>query len=363
MDNYYELLGIDPSADEDKIREAIRTSRKRYRQVAGSPNKEQARNAEVMMDKLAAAESDLLDADKRKSYDARLISQPVPQAAAPAATSDWVETAKTYLANGSPRNAAQAAKQATVTQPESVEAWTVRAYAALELKDYSDADFAASEAQRREPGNAQISGLLGDVYDAEGDYRQAERAFARAAELESSNPYWHGRVAWAVSDQGRTKEALALANQITASFATSDYAKKVHAFMLLKDAESVLSRDSSGIYFTNKNQITYVEQRLAEVAAIGSAEPEIIEYYNETQGFVARAKVRRFTHISFRRIVLAVVLIIVMLVSFGSNNPGLGFFVLILAGLWIWWTIERCWPRQWKVNKKALGAAAKSGLQ
>lgn len=367
MDNYYEILGVERSASEESIREAIRGTRKRYRQVAGSPNKEQARNAEVMMDKLAAAETELLDPARRKAYDTALASTPAPTpvpATVPAAGgTDWVETAKSYLANGQPRNAAQAAKQATMERPDDSQAWVVRAYAALELKDYADADFAASEAHRREPADASIAGLLGDVYDGERDYVRAEQAFGRAAQLEPDNPYWQGRVAWAMVDQNRVADALRTATELTRKFPESAYAGTVRAFMLLRDAENSLSRQGDGIYVTNKAQIAHLEQRLTEVREIGSTQEGVLNYYAETQRIVEMAKKRRFTRITFRRIMLTVILAIIMFIAFGAGAADVGIIMLLLLGLWVWWTIERCWPRQWKVNKKELGAAAKTGLQ
>lgn len=366
MNNHYETIGVDTRAGEDVIRDAIRTTRKRYRQVAGSPNKEQARNAEVMMDRLAAAEETLLDADKRRAYDAELAAQrPAPEEKPPVArpTTDWEDTARSYLANGQPRNAAQAAKQATHADPESISAWTLRAYAALELKDYSDADFAASEAQRRSPDDAQIAGLLGDVYDAEHRYQDAERAFARAAAIEPSNPYWLGRVAWALSDQGRLQEALSLAGQITAQFPGEPYARKMNASMLLQDAEAALSQDRGGVYFTNKRQIAHVEQRLAQVAELGSQDEGVIAHFNEQRQNLENAKRRRFHRLSVRRILATIVLVIVTLVVLGSNSAGSIVFMVLMLGLWIWWTVERCWPRQWKINRRALGRAAGTGLQ
>ena len=364
MHDYYEILGIEASATEDAIRTVIRTTRKRYRQVAGSPNKEQARNAEIMMDRLAEAETELLDAGRRRAYDAKLAAQPEPkQERSNAGSNDWVETAKNYLANGQPRNAVQAARQATLAAPEDIEAWTVRAYAALELRDYTDADFAASEAERRDPRNPEIAGLLGDVYDGESRYQQAEQAFARAAQLDPENPYWQGRVAWALCDQGRIAEALTRARQISARFPQSDYAKKVHSFILLEDAAAALSRDGDGTYFTNKKQLAHVQGRLEEVTAVGGPEGSTLEYYNHTSDSLKSAKKRQFHRITVRRIIANLLLVLFTLSLLFNESVGSGIFFLLITGLFVWWTVEKCWPYQWKINKKALGAAARTGLQ
>lgn len=367
MDNFYEILGVENTASEDDIRSAIRKNRKRYRQVTGSPNKEQARNAEVMMDKLAEAEVQLLDPDKREAYDRALASEPTTPEADESPPSrgrtDWVDTAKDYLANGSPRNASRAATQATMDQPESVEAWKIRAYAALELRDYADADFSASEAHRREQSNPGILGLLGDVYDAEGRYQKVEQTFSKAAQLEPGNPYWRGRAVIAMSEQGRVGDAVFAANDLISKFPQNEFAKNVLAIVLLDDAEAALSRQGNSIYYTNKNQIEYVERRLNEVDSLSLQDEGLLWSRQATGNLLEQAKKRKFHRITYRRIFANLVLVVLTLSLLAAGAVGAGLFFLILTGLFVWWTIERCWPYQWKINKKALGPAAKTGVQ
>ena len=56
FNDYYDILKIDDSAAESEIKVAIRKTRSRYRNLTGSPNKDQARKAEHMIDVLAEAE-------------------------------------------------------------------------------------------------------------------------------------------------------------------------------------------------------------------------------------------------------------------------------------------------------------------
>lgn len=370
-DNYYDILGISPEADADSIRGAIRKTRSRYRQVAGSPNKEQARNAEVMIEKLAEAEATLLDPEARKAYDAQLSAQPAPSVdrSPVSGSSDWIETAKSYLANGQPRNAAQAAKEATRAEPNSVDAWTVRAYAALELKDHRDADFAASEAQKRDPQNPQTAGLLGDVYDDEGRYAEAERAFAHAAQLDPQNPYWRGRVAWSVSDQGRPQEAVQLAQQMLTHFPDDETAKSTYAIMLLKDAEAALSVAGDGIYYTNPRQIAHVEERLNVVRQVGAQSENVIGWYHEASQLLAGAKKRRFIWPGAKPVVLLTVYALCFVWIFlwictSVLGDVLGTLVWLAANAGVaYWLFTVTFPLQWHVNRRALGPAARTGLQ
>ena len=371
VDNYYEILGIESSADEDTIRGAIRKTRSRYRQVAGSPNKEQARNAEVMIEKLAQAEATLLNPEVRPGYDAQLAAQPATSLEpAPVAggSSDWTESAKSYLANGQPRNAAQAAKEATRAEPDSIDAWTVRAYAALELRDFQDADFSASEAQKRDPGNPQMFGLLADVADGEGRYADAQRAFARAAELEPTNPYWAGRVAWAMGDQGNYEGAITYARQLVAHYADSQYVKDTLAHQLLREADGVLSQHpQNGGYFTNKKQIAHFEQRIAEVEALRPLHETAEGALADAKAHLAIGKKRRFIWPgvgTFAKYIVGWFVLICFGGVLGDSNEFLGTVIILGGtGLMGWLLFGKVMPLQWKVNKRGLGPLARTGLQ
>lgn len=380
VDNYYDILSIDTSADEETIRAAIRKTRSRYRQVAGSPNKEQARNAEVMIEKLAKAESALLEPQARRAYDAQLAAQPAYSAEpipVGAGASDWIATAKSYLANGQPRNASQAAKEATRADPRSPDAWTVRAYAALELEDISDAEFSASEAQKCDPGNPLMFGLLGDIYDREERYADAQAAFQRAADLDPTDPYWVGRVAWALSDQGRAHEAVTTSYKVSVEFPDSEYAKSTYGMMLLKEAEGSLTLFGDGIYFTNKKQIEFVEERLEVVRQLGSTNENVNNFYSETSRFVAQAKSRRFTASGCFPWILGIFVFFGSLsvltglsMALGSGSVGgiiTGLFatgiVFVPTAALAWWMYSLLFPPQWKVNQRAIGSSGRGGLR
>lgn len=368
MDNYYEILNLSPNASEAEIRGVIRTLRKKYRQVTGSPNKEQARNAEVMMDKLSEAEKNLLDPSARSKYDADLRNRPPETTTEPShnQNDDWVTIAQDYLSNGQPRNAAQAAKQGTQVEPNNVQAWVVRAYADLEINDYADADFSASEAQRRDPNNAQMFGIKGDVYDGEKRYQEAQAAFQRAADLEPTNPYWQGRVIWAIFAQGNGKKAVDDANTLLINFPQSDYARTTYAMMVLSDAESSLSNDGPNVYITNTAQIEYMDKQLAVVNSLNCKDESVLDYYKSLFELNENSKKRRYIGPGFIYWVKVLAAIFIGLPIVSAIFAGfLGFLlvVLILAGI-VWYTYEHVYPTQWKINREAIGdVAAKTGLQ
>lgn len=368
LDNYYEILHISPNAQEADVKGAIRALRKKYRRVTGSPNKEQARNAEVMMDKLAEAEKILLDDDARAKYDNDLRNRPVEREASPTASQsdDWIDTAKSYLANGQPRNAAQAAKEATRVEANNVQAWVVRAYADLELRDYADADFSASEAHRRDPQNPEILGLQGDVYDGEERYAEAQQAFQQAANLDPNNPYWQGRVIWAISAAGNGKEAVAAANTLVMKFPNNDYARNTYALMVLNDAENALSREGENIYVTNPAQIEYMGKQLEIVRGLNSSNETVTEFYNNLLELKENSEKRRYVGQGIKfwaRILLVFFVGLPIVATIFSGGLGVILALLIFAGT-VWFAFERAYPKQWKINKEGLGPIAiRTGLQ
>lgn len=209
MDNYYELIGVNKDADVEIIKKAIKDTRKRYRHMTNSPVAEKRQAAEAAMSKLDAAYDILLDSAKRANYDRELAAAPVAPVAAAGQmpnTTDWLERTKAYTANGDPRNAHQAAKQATLVAPDNSETWLYRAMAALDLGDTTDADFSAHEGQVRDTGNPFWHALIGDVRSAERRYAEAKAAYEIAYAQEPTNTYYALSIADCLSSLGAWSE-------------------------------------------------------------------------------------------------------------------------------------------------------------
>lgn len=229
LDNYYAILDIEMGADTATIEQAVKASRKRWRQMQGSPDKDRARLAEQRMEQLEAASEILLDDTRRAQYDAQLTQQlatPSAPAAATAAT-DWAQRAREYYENGDVRNAFTAAKKGTDVASEDPNCWFYYVLSAIDLKRLEDADFASAELVHRLPGAHTSHDLRGSVLDQMRRYKEAEISFRTAAKLEPSRAYYHGRAAWAVLDQGRIDEAVSEARDVAARFPGDEYPGRV----------------------------------------------------------------------------------------------------------------------------------------
>lgn len=232
VDDYYTLFDIDAAADADTIRAGLKAARRKWRQMTGSPDKNRARTAEQRMEQIEAAETTLLDASSRAAYDRELTSaRSAPAAAAPTApepvASGWGERAKAYYDAGDVRNAFLAAKKGTDADPAGLLAWFVYVWAATDLKRHEDADFASAELVHRMPGDPVPLEMRAGVLDGMGRYAEAERAFREAVALAPANPYYQGRVAWAMLDQGRVDEAVREAWTLVDRFPDDTFALKV----------------------------------------------------------------------------------------------------------------------------------------
>jgi tetratricopeptide (TPR) repeat protein len=225
--DYYTLFEIDRGADAAAIQAALKASRKRWRQLTGSPDKERARLAEQHMEHLEAAENVLLEESARAVYDAQLAAQAAVPVAPTTASTDWGVRAESYYFGGDVNNAYLAAKKGTDTDPENNLAWRVYVWAAVDLKRYEDADFASAELVQRVPQDATSHELRGGVLDAMGRFGDAEASFRRAVSLAPSKVYYQGRAAWAVLDQGRTDDAIREAWTLVERFPDDTYPVKV----------------------------------------------------------------------------------------------------------------------------------------
>ncbi|MGO3877343.1 tetratricopeptide repeat protein [Corynebacterium casei] len=369
VDNYYEILGIESSADEETIRKAIKDVRRKARQKTGSPVPIERRSAEALMEQLDSADRILLDPAKRKEYDNELLRRPVerkPESTSNNTTS-WIDSAKAYLANGQPRNAVQAAKQATLNNPENPEAWLVRAYADLEIRDYVDAEFSANEAQQRDLGNPAIYGLLGDIFDGEDRYREAVGAFQSAANLVPDDPYWHGRVIWAIYEGGDLSSATSESKKLHAKFPESEFVRMTYSMLLLYQADEALSRDDEHIWVTNTAQINYLKNQLEAVRSLNAENEVVHEGIQRVEKMVEKAEKRSFVSPGIGywvwRVILIVFVIPFVAQIFGGGLMSALFMVLSIAFI-SWRAFNRVYPVGWKYNQKTLpNVVLQTGIQ
>ncbi|HIW98075.1 MAG TPA: tetratricopeptide repeat protein [Candidatus Tidjanibacter gallistercoris] len=78
--------------------------------------------------------------------------------------------------------------------------------------------------------NAQNIGLKGDIHVERGDYAQAEKAYAQAADAADNvltTPYYLRKLAYVYAAQGKTAEAVAVCERIKTEYASSLEARDI----------------------------------------------------------------------------------------------------------------------------------------
>ncbi|MFC9897654.1 DUF4190 domain-containing protein [Nocardia sp. NPDC127579] len=80
LDDFYDLLGVSPSASEDLLRSEIAQAQRMWMKRTGLPDLERRQEAERNVQRLADAKAVLLDPGKRSEYDQRLADAQRPPA-------------------------------------------------------------------------------------------------------------------------------------------------------------------------------------------------------------------------------------------------------------------------------------------
>ena len=367
--NYYELLNIQQTADEETIRQAIRTTRKRFRQLEGSPDLDQRSMAEKKIAQIAEAEKTLLDAAARQQYDAGFSQQAA--AAQQATTGDLLDDARQYYRNGDIRNAMYAAKEATQVHREDPDAWYLRANIDVEAGDYGDANFSVNQALKFAPDAPKLYGLLGEIADAEKRYGDAEQSFRKAADLDPQNGYYVGRIAWALMDQRKNDDSLNLIRQASKSFPGDEYVKRTHINLLLTDISWKQSNnaDATVFFYSNPKQVQLGKDRLLEIDSLGAInDPELKANVEKERASVMAAAARKFRwpgvgYLAGRVVLWFVIFFIIGLVF--SSSEGVAMLgILVETGVIGYFAYIKMFPYGWMVNKELGGeASTKTGLQ
>uniref|UniRef100_UPI00359C67C5 tetratricopeptide repeat protein n=1 Tax=Bifidobacterium adolescentis TaxID=1680 RepID=UPI00359C67C5 len=363
--NYYELLGIEKSASEDEIRKAIRTVRKRFRQLEGSPDLDQRTMAEKKIAQIAEAEKTLTDATVRQQYDASFDQNAAAANRQQASQStqqsqgDLLEDAREYYLNGQLRLASYAVKEVTQTQHDNPDAWYLRAQISSDAGDYGDANFSVNQALRFVPNEPKLYGLMGEIADKEGRYSDAETAFRKAAVLDPQRSYYVGRVAGALMDQQKTEESLKTIREAEKTFQNDGYIKFAHVTLLLIYISWIESNNSSAtaFWFANAKQVAKGKEILAEIDSIGFSDDtkEDVEKLRKDLEYAGK----RHFHWSGLGLYAGIFILWVILIGIFSQNALVALIITVALGAFLYF---KSFPYGWQINVSQYGEN-KTGLQ
>jgi tetratricopeptide (TPR) repeat protein len=297
--NFYEVLELDPGADAEAIRTAVRKQRREWRNRSAHPKAETRALAERMTEHIAHAEDTLLDPARRAAYDQQLAAQlNSPQKEVlETGGRDWITVIRQYLVDGNPSAANYAAREATSQQPSSAEGWYLRGTSSALLRDLADAEFAMGEAIRLDPNNASYHAELGDLYASAEDWRRAQDCYQRASDLEPHNQYFRVGMASMLSAQGRPDLALPTLEAAVRDSRQTELFRYHLAIALIDDLTDKWSRFADGSSaILNSAQLDLTRTTLARVEELDVDEPDLNQHVADVTRLAADAERVAWSH-------------------------------------------------------------------
>ncbi len=352
--DFYDILNIPLTADEDRIKEAIRSGRRNWNKRAASPNAETKQTAERMIADLAAAERILLQPASRKGYDAaygaeRSRSQASTAALQPTHGGDWIQRARDFMGIGNAHSANYAAREAIALNGANHEAWSIRANASFMLGNYADAGFEFREAIRLQPQNAMYHFDYGDAMFANGETAAALGEYETALRLDPSNPVYKTAIANLYLANNKSIEALKLMEEVTRDHPGNEFFNYYLAYALHDVTLEKWSRLPNGSFvITSEEQISVTRAMTNRALGLKFDDDRLRASLRENMQLADRAAETIWEHSSNLLWYLGALL--VGLIMLFSGEPTMMFIGFLLLGGSIAAYVKRHHKPRWRFS-------------
>lgn len=350
--NYYEILEVAPSADDEAIVAAAKKMRRVWAKRQGLADQERRHEAELRMRHIAEAERMLLDEARRGQYDQQLATYKPPISSGPTldltnTAEGWLERTEAFLHIGDSHSANYAAREATTLTPQNDAAWALRAQTSLLLGNERDAVFELNEALRIRPDESAHHFDLGTIYESAGEWGNALTSFRAASQLDPSEPmFWVAQASVHLQNENTT-EALSIMEQIVVQHPNNKIFNTYLALALHDASHDRWTLLTNGRWIiTREEQIQPSRRDLTRALSLDFDDAELRESLNESLEMVTRAEQMKFrlpgrkavefgSELGFRGMIAGFVFgygmwFIVPLIFFASN-PLSGVVVTLLV--------------------------------
>lgn len=351
--NFYELLSIAETADDETVKRAIREQRRAWNKRAAQADPVKRAQAEQRIRDLAEAERVLLDPAKRRRFDEE-IRTARPRQIEPASPDDkhrdWLVAARQYFEQNNAHSAYYAAREAIAMNGADHEAWSIRANSSFLMGKYGDAEFEFHEAIRLQPNNAGYHFDLAEAYAARGQLVPALNEYEIALRLEPGNPMYRTAIANIFIHQGAPEKALELMEAVVTEYPAVEFFQYYLALALHDVNLTKWSRMQSGTYIlTSEAQIRVTQQMSGRALKLKYDDKALRASLTENLDLAERAEQVKFFHSSLGGWAFAA-FVGVLLIAYN----GLG--ILIIAAVVTLYVVLHRMP-VWKHNAKLLGIA------
>jgi tetratricopeptide (TPR) repeat protein len=373
--DYYQLIGVGPTASAEQIDKAIKDKRRKVRKQTGSPVLEKRQQAEQTMGRLATAQKTLLDAQARSDYDERYRihrggsagdASPAdgspgepPSANGAAPVGDVVHRIRAALDQADFRTAGVLTAEAVRTY-DTAEVWGLHAQVLSAVNQHVNAVGAGRKAVDRDPGNPDYHYQLALDLSAAGDNVAAMSAYEAVERLAPDNPL--GRVGraqllWSV---GEEQAALEILEPLSRRFGDHPLVAELYALALASKADKVPNeRYSDGsTYITSDTEIEQMSELLQRAIRQPFDDPELRGDLEEMHKEVISHRDRKFVFILFTSLrwtffwwVAAWISTVTAVATIGLTVDWL-LIALGVDGLVAW----RAYAPQWRHNKRRRNA-------
>jgi len=359
--DFYDILSLPETADEARIKEAIRGQRRIWNKRAGQSDAVQKSLAEQRIRDLAEAESVLLNASSRGSYDSTRVQNKARAAAessaATAATSEgtreWISEARDFYAAGNAHAANYAAREAIAVNGASHEAWNIRANSSFILSNFADAGFEFREAIRLQPQNAAYHFDYGEAHAASGSWADALAEYEIALQQAPGDQVYKTAIANVYLNTNRAQQALTLMEDVVKASPDVEVFQYYLAAALHDVNLEKWSRLKGGQFIiTTPEQIAITRQMSGRALALKFSDETLRASLKDNLRLADQAELAKWTNSGQILWYLGGTFlgIILLFSGFGGNLPGLGLIGLALAALAVFVFVQRHHKPVWKYN-------------
>lgn len=360
--NFYEILEIAPTANAEKIKEAIKQQRRTWAKRQSHPDQQKRHEAELRIGQIAEAERTLLSDGGRKQYDQKLANYRPPAAPAADVSGDWLERAREFLFRGDANSASYAAREATQQQGNNADAWAVRARASLMLGRQNDAVFEFQEALRIQPNEPEFHFDLGTVYESNGQWNSAMQCYEAASKLAPQVIMYRLAIASVYLQNDRAAQAMPILEQAIKEDPDSQIVQFYLAVGLHDLAVDSMVQMRDGTYHIisaeSANRVLELARRAQSLkfddAELRQSIREQIEY--------AEGQLKVKFHVpwlgaagmanGFGEAIIIVLIVGTIVLAFPFFFVAVPALAILIAIPWYWLMYKWHWRPAWKITEK-----------